>query len=65
MCKFTLSLYIGLPPIAMSQLAILALSPRVHLALGTQREAVLAARVHRDLLDEHMTNALDQRRRVY
>ncbi len=47
----------------MSELAVLRLAPRVHLALAGQREAVLPARVNGHLLDEHVLDRLQQRRR--
>ena len=49
-------------PIAVAQLAVLPLPPAVHLALGRQRQAVLPARVHCHLLDEHVLYGLEQGR---
>ena len=46
------------PPVAVSQFAVLPLPPGVHLPFRRQGEAVLAPRVHRNLLDEHMLYGL-------
>ena len=44
----------------MAQFSVLAFAPREHLALGRQREAVLAARVDGEFLDEHVLDGLQQ-----
>ena len=44
----------------MAQFSVLAFAPREHLTLGRQREAVLAARVDGEFLDEHVLDGLQQ-----
>lgn len=48
------------PPVAVAQLAILRLAPGVDLALGGQRQAVLAPRVDGHLPDEDVLDGLQQ-----
>lgn len=53
---------VQVPAAAVAQLPILGLAPRVDLPVGGQRQAVLPARVHGHLPDEHVLNGLEQRR---
>ena len=53
------------PPVAVSQLAVLAFPPGVELALGGEGQAVLASRVDGHLLDEDVLDGLQQGGRAH
>lgn len=51
-----------LPPVAVPELPVLRLAPRVHFSFCGQGQAVLSSWVHSYFLDEHVLNGLQERR---